>query len=141
VKTSGSRGLHVYVALVRGPLQEAVLAFSKALATELATRNPTLMTVGYRVAARPRGRVVVDYKQNAWGQTLASVYSVRPKPLATVSTPVTWDEVRAGVRIEDFRLDNVRTRIATRGDLWKGLLGRKGRTNLERFFGGKAARA
>jgi bifunctional non-homologous end joining protein LigD len=141
VKTSGSRGLHVYVALVRGPLQEAVLAFAKALATELAARHPTLMIVGYRVAARPKGRVVVDYKQNAWGQTLASIYSVRPRPLATVSTPITWDEVRAGVRIEDFRLDNVRARIATLGDLWSGLLARKGRTNLDRFFGGRTARA
>jgi len=137
VKTSGSRGLHVYVALVRGPLQDVVLTFAKTLATELATRNPKLMTVGYRVAARPKGRVLVDYKQNAWGQTLASIYSVRPKPLATVSTPLTWEEVAKGVRIEDFRLDNVRERIATLGDLWKPLLAKKGRTSLDRFFGMK----
>jgi len=136
VKTSGSRGLHVYVALVRGPLQEVVLTFAKALATELATRHPKLMTVGYRVSARPKGRVVVDYKQNAWGQTLASIYSVRPKPRATVSTPLTWDEVDGGASIEDFRLDNVRQRIAKLGDLWKPLLGKKGRTNLDRFFRG-----
>jgi len=135
VKTSGSRGLHVYVALVRGPLQEGVLTFAKALATELATRNPTLMTVGYRVSARPKGRVLVDYKQNAWGQTLASIYSVRPRPLATVSTPLTWEEVEHGATIEDFRLDNVRERIAEIGDLWKPLLARTGRTNLARFLG------
>ena len=72
----------MYVALKRGPLQDVVHTFAKALATELASRNPKLMTVGYRVAARPKGRVVVDYKQNAWGQTLASIYSVRPKPRA-----------------------------------------------------------
>jgi bifunctional non-homologous end joining protein LigD len=136
VKTSGSRGLHVYVALVRGPEQSDVLAFARALATELAARHPALMTVGYRVAARPKGRVLVDYKQNAWGQTLASIYSVRPRPLATVSTPVTWDELSAGVRTEDFRLDNVRARIASLGDLWKPLLARKGRTNLAPFFRG-----
>jgi len=135
VKTSGSRGLHVYVALVRGPLQEVVLTFAKTLATELATRNPKLMTVGYRVAARPKGHVLVDYKQNAWGQTLASIYSVRPTPLATVSTPLTWEEVAKGARIEDFRLDNVRERIGALGDLWKPLLANKGRTNLDRFFG------
>ena len=139
VKTSGSRGLHVYVALVRGPRQEVVLTFAKTLATELATRNPKLMTVGYRVSARPKGRVLVDYKQNAWGQTLASIYSVRPTPLATVSTPLTWDEVAKGARIEDFRLDNVRTRIARVGDLWKPLLAKKGRTNLDRFFGQKGS--
>jgi len=134
VKTTGSRGLHVYVALARGPLQEVVHTFAKALATELTSRHPTLMTVGYRVAARPKGRVVVDYKQNAWGQTLASIYSVRPKPLATVSTPVTWREVEKGIRLEDFRIDNVRQRIAKLGDLWKPLLAKKERTNLDRFF-------
>ncbi len=137
VKTSGSRGLHVYVALVRGPLQEVVLTFAKALATELAARNPKLMTVGYRVSARPKGRVLVDYKQNAWGQTLASIYSVRPRPTATVSTPLTWDEVAHGARLEDFRFDNVRERIAKVGDLWKPMLAKKGRTSLDRFFGGK----
>jgi bifunctional non-homologous end joining protein LigD len=134
VKTTGSRGLHVYVAVKRGPLQETVHSFAKALATELTSRNPSLMTVGYRVAARPKGRVVVDYKQNAWGQTLASIYSVRPKPLATVSTPVAWKEVERGIRLEDFRIDNVRQRIAKLGDLWKPLLAAKERTNLDRFF-------
>jgi bifunctional non-homologous end joining protein LigD len=79
--------------------------------------------------------VLVDYKQNAWGQTLASIYSVRPKPLATVSTPLTWAEVEKGARIEDFRFDNVRQRIAKIGDLWKPLLGKRGRTDLGRFFG------
>jgi bifunctional non-homologous end joining protein LigD len=134
VKTTGSRGLHVYVALKRGPLQDVVHTFAKALATELTARNPKLMTVGYRVAARPKGRVVVDYKQNAWGQTLASIYSVRPKPRATVSTPVTWKELEKGVHLEDFRIDNVRQRIAKVGDLWKPLLAAKERTNLDRFF-------
>jgi bifunctional non-homologous end joining protein LigD len=134
VKTTGSRGLHIYVALKRGPLQEVVHTFAKALATELAARNPKLMTVGYRVAARPKGRVVVDYKQNAWGQTLASIYSVRPKPRATVSAPLTWKELEKGVRLEDFRIDNVRQRIAKVGDLWKPLLAVKDRTNLDRFF-------
>ena len=134
VKTTGSRGLHVYVALKRGPLQDVVHTFAKALATELASRNPKLMTVGYRVAARPKGRVVVDYKQNAWGQTLASIYSVRPKPRAMVSTPVTWRELEKGVRLEDFRIDNVRQRITKLGDLWKPLLSAKERTNLDRFF-------
>ncbi len=135
VKTSGSRGLHVYVPIVRGPEQGAVLTFAKALAVELAARHPRLMTVGYRKAERPRGRVLVDYKQNAWGQTLASIYSVRPRPLATVSTPLTWVEVAEGASIEDFRIDNVRERIARVGDLWKPLLASRGRTSLAKFFG------
>ena len=136
VKTSGSRGLHVYVPIVRGPLQEQVMNFTKALATELASRNPRVLTVEYRKSVRPRGRVLVDYRQNAWGQTLASIYSVRPKPKATVSVPLTWDEVEAGAEIEDFRVDNVRERLGRLGDLWKPILAAKGRTNLGKFFGG-----
>ena len=135
VKTSGSRGLHVYVPIVRGPTQDDVLTFAKALATELAARHPKVLTVEYRKSTRPRSRVLVDYRQNAWGQTLASIYSVRPRPLATVSTPVSWDEVAQGVEIEDFRIDNVRDRVARSGDLWKPLFAVRGRTNLGAFFG------
>jgi len=134
VKTSGSKGLHVYVPIVRGPVQKVVWTFAKALSVELASRHPKLMTSEYRVANRPKGRVLVDYNQNAWGRTLASIYSVRPTPRATVSTPLTWDEVKAGVTIADFRLDNVRARIDKVGDLWKPLLQTRGRTNLERFM-------
>jgi bifunctional non-homologous end joining protein LigD len=133
LKTSGSKGLHVYVPIVRGPIQKVVWTFAKALSVELAARHPKLMTSEYRVAKRPRGRVLVDYNQNAWGRTLASIYSVRPRPRATVSTPLTWDEVAAGVTIEDFRLDNVRKRIGKVGDLWKPLVAAKGRTDLARF--------
>jgi bifunctional non-homologous end joining protein LigD len=125
VKTTGSRGLHVYVPIRRGPLQKEVWTVAKAIALDLARRHPKVLTAEYRVAKRPRGRVLVDYNQNAWGRTLASVYSVRPRPEATVSTPVTWDEVEAGVRIEDFHLRNVPDRVRERGDLWKGLLGRR----------------
>ncbi len=140
VKTSGSKGMHVYVPIVRGPVQKTVWTFAKALAVELASRHPALMTSEYRVAKRPRGRVLVDYNQNAWGRTLASIYSVRPTPLATVSTPLTWKEVAAGARIEDFRLDNVRERISRTGDLWKPLLAARGRTSLEAFVTPRAAR-
>jgi bifunctional non-homologous end joining protein LigD len=134
VKTSGSKGMHVYVPIVRGPVQKEVWTFAKALAVELAARNPKLMTSEYRREKRPRGRVLVDYNQNRWGSTLASIYSVRPQPLATVSTPITWDEVARGAKIEDFRLDNVRARIAKVGDLWKPLLAARGRTNLDQFL-------
>lgn len=134
VKTTGSKGVHVYVPIVRGPNQHTVWTFAKALGVELASRNSTLMTSEYRVAKRPRGRVLVDYNQNAWGRTLASIYSVRPRPSAGVSTPVTWKEVEKGLDIEDFRIDNVRARIAKVGDLWKPLLQTRGRTNLEASF-------
>lgn len=133
VKTTGSRGLHVYVPIVRGPVQKQVWTFAKALAQELATRYPALITAEYRVARRPPGRVLVDYNQNAWGRTLASIYSVRPRPDATVSTPVTWDEVAGGVTIEAFTLRNVPGRIAACGDLWKPLLLKRGRFDLGVF--------
>lgn len=134
VKTSGSKGLHVYVPILRGPEQKTVWTFAKALAVELAARHPTLLTSEYRVAKRPKGRVLVDYNQNAWGRTLASIYSVRPRPEAAVSTPVTWDEIERGIEISDFRLDNVRPRFARLGDLWKPLLATRQRTDLRMFM-------
>ena len=140
VKTTGSRGLHVYVPIVRGPDQKTAWTFAKALAVELASRNPSLMTAEYKVAKRPKGRVLVDYNQNAWGRTLASIYSVRPRPLAPISTPVSWREVEKGVSIDDFRLDNVRQRFAKVGDLWKPMLQSRGRVNLERLFGSEAGK-
>jgi bifunctional non-homologous end joining protein LigD len=134
VKTTGSKGVHVYVPIVRGPMQKQVWTFAKALARTLAERNPTLLTAEYRIALRPRGRVLVDYNQNAWGRTLASVYSPRPQPGATVSTPVTWDEVERGVAIEDFRIDNVPARVRQLGDIWKPLLAKRGRFSLEKML-------
>jgi bifunctional non-homologous end joining protein LigD len=133
VKTTGSKGLHIYTPIVRGPVQKEVWTFAKALGQELASRHPALMTAEYRVAKRPKGRVLVDYNQNAWGRTLASVYSVRPHPAAAVSTPVTWTEIERGIRIEDFTMKNVPARVRKLGDLWKPLLRARGRFNLGRF--------
>src|SRR3954447_15603031 len=133
VKTTGSKGLHLYVPIVRGPVQKQVWTFAKALAQELAARHPALITAEYRVANRPHGRVLVDYNQNRGGSTLASGYSPRPRPAATVSTPVTWKEVDKGVRIEDFTMRNVPSRVAALGDLWKPLLARRGRFDLSTF--------
>ncbi len=132
-KTTGSKGVHVYVPIVRGPEQKQVWTFAKALAQELAFRNPKLMTAEYRREKRPPGRVLVDYNQNRWGSTLASVYSPRPRPEASVSTPVTWKEVEKGVRIEDFTILNVPARVARVGDLWKPLLQARGRFDLGAF--------
>jgi len=132
-KTTGSKGLHVYVPIVRGPVQKEVWTFAKALAQELARRHPQLLTAEYKVAKRPHGRVLVDYNQNAWGRTLASVYSVRPRPEATVSAPVTWEEVEEGIEIEDFTMDNVPSRIAKVGDLWSPLVKKTGRFDLRQF--------
>jgi bifunctional non-homologous end joining protein LigD len=133
-KTTGSRGIHVYVPIVRGPTQKEVWAFAKRFAHDLAKLEPGLMTAEYRIAKRPAGRVLVDYNQNAWGRTLASLYSPRPTPRATVSAPVTWEELEQGARIEDFRIDNMPARIARLGDLWAPLLEKQGRCELRRFL-------
>jgi|SRR3984885_14696852 len=133
-KTSGSSGIHIYVPIERGPLQKEVWTFAKAFAQTMERMHPDVITAEYRIAKRPAGRVLVDYNQNAWGKTLASVYSVRAKPRATVSTPVTWDEIAAGCEIEDFRLDNVRERFVEVGDLWAPMRKKTDRLNLEKFI-------
>jgi len=129
-KTTGASGMHIYVPIVRGPTQKQVWTFAKQFAGALAARHPALITAVYRVADRPADHVLVDYNQNAWGRTLASVYSVRPQPRATVSTPLRWSEVEHGVQIEDFRIDNVPQRLASVGDLWAPLLAKRGRFKL-----------
>jgi bifunctional non-homologous end joining protein LigD len=133
-KTTGSRGIHVYVPIVRGPVQKRVWAFAKEFAQHVASFAPRLATVEYRIAKRPSKRVLIDYNQNAWGHTLASIYSVRPHPRACVSAPVSWAEVEKGIEIEDFRIDNVPSRLRRLGDLWKPLLASRGRFRLERFL-------
>jgi bifunctional non-homologous end joining protein LigD len=109
------------VPLVRGPTQKDVWTVAKAIARRIAEENPKTVTAEYRIANRPSGRVLIDYNQNAWGRTLASVYSVRPHPRACVSTPVTWQEVERGIRIEDFTMSNVVARVRKQGDLWAPL--------------------
>ncbi|MCI0674871.1 MAG: non-homologous end-joining DNA ligase, partial [Phycisphaerales bacterium] len=129
-KTTGSRGVHIYVPIKRGPTQKEVWAFAKAFAQTIAQSDPNLITTTYKVSKRPAGRVLVDYNQNSWGRTLASVYSVRPRPRAPVSAPVTWKEVERGIEIEDFRLDNMPARVGKLGDLFAPLVEEKGRFNL-----------
>jgi bifunctional non-homologous end joining protein LigD len=133
-KTTGSRGIHLYVPIVRGPLQKQVWTFAKALARELEARHPKIITAEYRVAKRPGCHILVDYNQNAWGRTLASVYSVRPRPEAPVSAPVTWEEVERGICIEDFRMDNMPARVKQVGDLFRPMLSQKKRVDLALFL-------
>ena len=121
VKTSGSRGLHVYVPIVRGPDQNQVSELTRSLARSLEGQHPRLVTAEVRVASRSAERVLIDYKQNAWGRTLASVYSLRPTPRATVSAPITWSELEAGVMIDDFRIDTMPSRLKALGDLWSAV--------------------
>ncbi len=133
-KTTGSKGIHVYVPIVRGPTQKQVWGFAKEFSHAAAAQAPQLLTAVYKVAKRPKGRVLVDYNQNAWGRTLASVYSIRPQPLASVSTPVKWAELERGLKLESFRIDNVPARVKRLGDLWEPLLAKRGRFKLEVYL-------
>ena len=99
---------------------------------ELSARNASLMTSEYRVAKRPRGRVLVDYNQNAWGRTPLPASTLRPRPEATVSTPLAWKKSRL-VPASNFWLDNVRADRARRRFM-KPLLAAKGRTDLKTFL-------
>jgi bifunctional non-homologous end joining protein LigD len=130
-KTSGSRGIHIYVPIQRAPLQKEVWRVAKRIALELAKQHSDLVTSEYRVAERPAGRVLVDYNQNAWGRTLASVYSVRPRPDASVSAPVTWEEVEKGISTSDLRMDCMPKRVEKLGDLFKAVLQTRARSPLE----------
>lgn len=133
-KTTGSKGIHIYVPIERGPTQKQVWGFAKEFSHALAAQAPKLITAVYVVSKRPKGTVLVDYNQNAWGRTLASIYSVRPRPTATVSTPVTWSELERGVSIDDFTMDNVPKRVRKLGDLWQPLLAKRGRFKLEPYL-------
>jgi bifunctional non-homologous end joining protein LigD len=133
-KTTGSKGIHIYIPIKRGPTQKQVWTFAKEFAYAVTSQAPKLLTAIYQVSRRPKGRVLVDYNQNAWGRTLASVYSVRPKNLPTVSTPVTWKELERGVAMDDFRIDNVPARVRKLGDLWKPLTVEKSKFRLEAYL-------
>jgi bifunctional non-homologous end joining protein LigD len=124
----------VYVPIVRGPAQKSVWAFAKEFARAVAKQWPDLLTAEYRVAKRPEGRVLVDYNQNAWGQTLASVYSVRPRAGATVSAPLTWKEVEQAVSLDDFHVFNMPGRVAEVGDLWAPVTSAGNRFDLTRYL-------
>ena len=135
-KTTGSRGIHIYVPIHRRYLQKEVWTAAKRVAIELAKEHPKAITSEFRITRRPPGRVLVDYNQNAWGRTLASVYSVRPLPEATVSTPVRWTEVEAGISVSDFTMDTVPERVKKLGDLFAPLLRQRGRCALEALAAG-----
>lgn len=133
-KTTGSKGIHIYIPIKYGPTQKQVWNFAKQFSHAVAGEAPELLTAVYQVSKRPKGRVLVDYNQNAWGRTLASVYSVRPKDRPTVSTPLRWSELKRGVALEDFRIDNVPARVRRLGDLFEPLVAKRGRFRLEAYL-------
>src|SRR5262249_28526033 len=99
-KSTGSRGIHVYVPIVRGPTQKEVWTIAKAIAQALAVARPALITAEYRIAKRPAGRGLVDHNQKPWGRTPAPRCSGRPP----AGAPLPGRGVGGGVRVEPSRL-------------------------------------
>ena len=120
-KTSGSRGLHIYIPLPEGTSYESGMLFCQIVATLVASRHPKAATVERTVARRPRGTVYVDFLQNILGKTLATAYSARASDYAGVSTPLTWKEVDEGVDPRDFTIRTAPQRFREVGDLWAAL--------------------
>ena len=119
-KTSGADGIHVLVPLARRYGYEDTRKLSETVAKALAASHPGLITTQWSKASR-RG-VLIDANQNGPGRTIASVYSVRPRPGAPVSTPLGWDELTPGLEPEHFTMAEVLGRIADRGDLYEPVL-------------------
>jgi len=117
-KTSGGRGLHVFVPLRVGPDTAEVLAFAEALGRHVAALHPKELTVDAHLAAR-RGRVYLDPFRNGYAQTVAAPFSVRRRPKAPVSTPLDWSEVTPTLRPEQFNLGNFEKRLDG-DDPWRG---------------------
>jgi bifunctional non-homologous end joining protein LigD len=137
-KTSGGDGVHVYVPIERGPDYAATRGFANALAVRLEREYPDLISTASAIAGREQ-KVLVDYAQNALGKTTVAAYSVRPRPGATVSTPLTWDEVEAGkVRPVDFTIRTVPQRLTQLGDLFAPVL--KGSQDLPTDADGAASK-
>jgi bifunctional non-homologous end joining protein LigD len=119
-KTSGSEGIHILVPVARRHTFADTREFSEIVAGAIARAHPGLATTEWTKAKR-RG-VLIDSNQNGEGKTIASAYSVRPKPGAPVSTPLRWDEVDESLDPAAFTMDVVLERVAREGDLFEGVL-------------------
>jgi len=120
VKTSGADGIHVVAPITRRSTFEQTYQFAERASRLLEERHPGTLTTQW--LKKKRQGVLVDHRQNGWGKTIASVYSVRPKPGAPVSTPLLWEELTPAVRPRDYTMAVALERIAEHGDLFAPVL-------------------
>ena len=122
VKTSGASGIHVLVPIARRSTFGETYEFAERVSRGVEERNPGLATTEWLKKKRPKGSVLVDHRQNGHGKTIASAYSVRPRPGAPVSTPLRWEELTAKVRPRDFGMREALARVEQHGDLYEPVL-------------------
>lgn len=120
-KTSGKTGLHIYIPLDAKYSFEQAKNFAHLIVLEVNKRQPKITSVE-RNPEKRKHRIYLDFLQNREGQTLASPYSVRPTPDASVSMPLHWDEVKKGLKPEQFTIKNAYARVEKTGDLWKPVM-------------------
>lgn len=133
-KTSGSTGLHIYIPLGAKYTYEQSQLLAQWIAVNAA--GQLNFTSVERMTDKRKGKLYIDYLQNRPSATLAAPYSLRPKPGATVSMPLHWDEVKPGLHMQDFHLGNAPARIREMGDIFKPVLGRG--INLKKILNGLA---
>jgi bifunctional non-homologous end joining protein LigD len=122
-KTSGSTGMHIYFPLGAKYTYEESKEFARIIATKVNKELPEVTSIE-RIVSNRNGKMYVDFLQNRPQATLAAPYSVRPKPGATVSMPLHWDEVKKGLKITDFTIKNAIDRMRAEGDIFKPVLGK-----------------
>lgn len=123
-KTSGSSGIHIFIPAKKKYSFDQIKDFAHILMKKINERIPEITTLERSLKKRDKKKIYLDYLQNRSGQTVASVYSVRPKKGASVSMPLEWDEVVPGLSPTDFNIYNALERIEKKGDLFKPVLGK-----------------
>lgn len=123
-KTSGSTGIHIYIPMGGTYDFDQVKDFALIVMKQVNERLPKTTTLERNLQKRDDKKIYLDYLQNRTGQTLASVYSLRPKEGASVSMPLEWEEVKPGLKPTDFTIHNALERIKEKGDLFKPVLGK-----------------
>jgi len=122
-KTSGSTGIHIYLPLGAAYTYDQSQMFARIIVNHVNEQLPDFTSVERMIADR-KGKMYLDFLQNRPGATIACPYSLRPKPGATVSMPLHWDEVKHGLKMQDFTIFNAADRLKETGDLFKGVLGK-----------------
>jgi bifunctional non-homologous end joining protein LigD len=139
-KTSGSTGLHIYIPFEAKYSYEDSKEFGRALSKLIHGQLPDFTSIERKVSDR-KGKMYIDFLQNRPQATVAGPYSLRPKPGATVSMPLHWEEVTKGMTIQSFTIFNAVDRIKEQGDIFKGVIGKgidlqKALKNIDTNFGG-----